>query len=182
MRGRRWPREAARPALLNAADEVAVEAFLRGKIGFLEIFDWIAWALEQPEASLDPTDPFQLAAIEAEFRRKLARQLGLACLCKLKATLSIGFGCAWRPATAAQGVVHWRREKFVPRGGPDGGDGGDGGSVWMEGDPQKWTLLDVKYRRVVKAPSGQPGRGQCQKGASGGDVILAGAARHSGLR
>jgi len=65
------------PALLNAADEVAVEAFLQGKIGFLEIFDWIAWALEQPEASLAPTDPFQLAAIEAEFRWKLARQLGL---------------------------------------------------------------------------------------------------------
>lgn len=70
------------------------------------------------------------------------------------------------------GSVHWRREKFVPRGGPDGGDGGEGGSIWMEGDPQKWTLLDIKYRRVVKAPSGQPGRGQCQKGASGESVIL----------
>lgn len=70
------------------------------------------------------------------------------------------------------GVVHWRREKFVPRGGPDGGDGGDGGSIWMEGDPNKWTLLDVKVRRVLKAPSGAPGRGQCQKGASGEDIIL----------
>lgn len=70
------------------------------------------------------------------------------------------------------GVVHWRREKFVPRGGPDGGDGGEGGSIWIEGDPQKWTLLDVKFRRVIKAPSGEPGRGQCQKGASGEDVII----------
>lgn len=64
-------------ALLNAADEVAVEAFLAGKIGFLEIFDWLAWALAQPEAALDPADPFELAAIEAELRRKLARHLGL---------------------------------------------------------------------------------------------------------
>lgn len=70
------------------------------------------------------------------------------------------------------GAVHWRREKFVPRGGPDGGDGGDGGSIWMEGDPHKWTLLDVKYRRVVRAPSGEHGRGQCQKGASGEDIVL----------
>lgn len=70
------------------------------------------------------------------------------------------------------GVVHWRREKFVPRGGPDGGDGGDGGSIWMEGDPQKWTLLDVSYRRILKAPSGEPGRGSCQKGASGDDIVL----------
>ncbi|MEN3041102.1 MAG: GTPase ObgE [Bacteroidia bacterium] len=70
------------------------------------------------------------------------------------------------------GVIHWRREKFVPRGGPDGGDGGDGGSIWIEGDPQKWTLLDVKYRRIIRAPSGESGRGQCQRGASGEDIIL----------
>lgn len=70
------------------------------------------------------------------------------------------------------GVVRWRREKFVPRGGPDGGDGGDGGSIWMEGDPHKWTLLDVKVRRTIRAPSGEPGRGQCQKGASGEDIVL----------
>ncbi|MCX8112835.1 MAG: GTPase ObgE [Bacteroidia bacterium] len=70
------------------------------------------------------------------------------------------------------GVVHWRREKFVPRGGPDGGDGGDGGSIWMEADPHKWTLLDVRYKRLLRAPSGEPGRGQCQKGASGKDIIL----------
>lgn len=70
------------------------------------------------------------------------------------------------------GVVHWRREKYVPRGGPDGGNGGHGGSVYIEGDPSKWTLLDLKYRKVIKAPSGEPGRGQCQTGASGEDVIL----------
>lgn len=70
------------------------------------------------------------------------------------------------------GVVHWRREKYVPRGGPDGGDGGDGGSIWMEGDPQKWTLLDVQYRRVIKAASGEPGRGRCQTGASGDNIVL----------
>ncbi|RMF54199.1 MAG: 1-deoxy-D-xylulose-5-phosphate reductoisomerase [Bacteroidetes bacterium] len=65
------------PALFNAADEVAVEAFLSGKIHFLDIFTWIAWALAQPEAALDPADPFELAAIEKEFRRKLACNLGL---------------------------------------------------------------------------------------------------------
>ncbi|MCS6895207.1 MAG: GTPase ObgE [Bacteroidia bacterium] len=70
------------------------------------------------------------------------------------------------------GVVRWRREKFVPRGGPDGGDGGDGGSVWIEGDPQKWTLLDIKYRRIIRAPDGEAGRGQCQRGASGEDIVL----------
>ncbi|MCS7152956.1 MAG: GTPase ObgE [Bacteroidia bacterium] len=70
------------------------------------------------------------------------------------------------------GIVHWRREKFVPRGGPDGGDGGDGGSVWMEGDPHKWTLLDVKYRRILRAASGEDGGARCQKGASGEDLII----------
>ncbi len=70
------------------------------------------------------------------------------------------------------GVVHWRREKYVPRGGPDGGNGGHGGSIYIEGDASKWTLLDLKYRKVLKAPAGEPGRGQCQTGASGQDIIL----------
>ncbi|MCS7188624.1 MAG: GTPase ObgE [Bacteroidia bacterium] len=71
-----------------------------------------------------------------------------------------------------RGVVSWRREKYVPFGGPDGGDGGDGGSIWMEGDPQKWTLLDIKYRRVVKAPSGEAGKPRCQRGANGEDIVI----------
>ncbi|MCS7162163.1 MAG: GTPase ObgE [Bacteroidia bacterium] len=70
------------------------------------------------------------------------------------------------------GVVRWRREKFVPRGGPDGGDGGNGGSIWLEADPQKWTLLDVRYRRHISAPDGEPGGSKSQKGAAGKDVIL----------
>ncbi len=70
------------------------------------------------------------------------------------------------------GVVHWRREKYVPRGGPDGGHGGDGGSIYIEGDPGRWTLLDVKYRKFLKAPDGEKGRGQCQTGARGEDIIL----------
>ena len=45
------------------------------------------------------------------------------------------------------GCVSFRREKFVPRGGPDGGDGGDGGSAWLEADPALTTLLDYHYRR-----------------------------------
>ncbi|MCS7297390.1 MAG: GTPase ObgE [Bacteroidia bacterium] len=70
------------------------------------------------------------------------------------------------------GAVHWRREKYVPKGGPDGGDGGDGGSIWMEGDPHKWTLLDLKHRRVLRASSGEKGRRACQRGADGEDVVL----------
>jgi len=55
------------------------------------------------------------------------------------------------------GCISFRREKFVPRGGPDGGDGGDGGSVWLEADPALTTLLDFHYKRHYTAPRGHPG-------------------------
>lgn len=61
----------AAPALLNAADELAVEAFLAGQIGFLDIFRWVEWALAQPEANLKPESPQALLAIEREFRSRL---------------------------------------------------------------------------------------------------------------
>ncbi|MCS7297389.1 MAG: 1-deoxy-D-xylulose-5-phosphate reductoisomerase [Bacteroidia bacterium] len=61
----------AAPALLNAADEMAVEAFLRGQIRFLDIFKWLEWSLEQPEAGLQPENPEELEEIEYEFRRKV---------------------------------------------------------------------------------------------------------------
>ncbi|MBX3100928.1 MAG: GTPase ObgE [Bacteroidetes bacterium] len=70
------------------------------------------------------------------------------------------------------GVVSWRREKFVPHGGPDGGDGGDGGSIVIEGNAQYWTLLDLKYRKFVKAAHGQPGQGARKKGKRGADEVL----------
>src|SRR5213078_3818386 len=63
-------------------------------------------------------------------------------------------------------------EKFVPRGGPDGGDGGDGGSVFLEADSSITTLLDFHYRRHYTAERGQHGKGANKHGRSGGDTVL----------
>ncbi|MBI4318681.1 MAG: GTPase ObgE [Chloroflexi bacterium] len=70
------------------------------------------------------------------------------------------------------GVVSFRREKYVPFGGPDGGDGGRGGDVWLEADPSANTLVEFKYRRHVKAERGKHGSGGNRHGANGEDVIL----------
>src|SRR6266581_3893529 len=70
------------------------------------------------------------------------------------------------------GCVSFRREKYVPRGGPDGGDGGDGGSVWLEADPALTTLLDYHYKRHYHAERGQHGEGSNRSGASGDDLVL----------
>ena len=64
-----------------------------------------------------------------------------------------------------------RREKYRPLGGPAGGDGGDGGDVVLEADPHLTTLLDLKYRRVLKAGRGEHGRGKDQYGKRGESVI-----------
>src|SRR5207249_10827812 len=70
------------------------------------------------------------------------------------------------------GCVIFRREKYVPHGGPDGGDGGDGGSVWLEADPSLTTLLDYHYKRHYHAERGQHGEGSNRHGASGADLVL----------
>jgi GTP-binding protein len=70
------------------------------------------------------------------------------------------------------GCISFRREKYVPRGGPDGGDGGDGGSVILEADPSITTLLDFHYRRHYTAERGQHGKGSNKQGASGSDTVL----------
>jgi GTP-binding protein len=70
------------------------------------------------------------------------------------------------------GSAHLRREKFIPKGGPDGGDGGRGGHVILEGSRHKWTLLHLKYQKHIKAGHGGPGGGQLKSGADGEDVIL----------
>src|SRR5206468_8463211 len=70
------------------------------------------------------------------------------------------------------GCVSFRREKFVPRGGPDGGDGGDGGSVFLEADPAITTLLDYHYQRHYTAERGQHGKGADKHGRSGADTVL----------
>ncbi len=70
------------------------------------------------------------------------------------------------------GCVSFRREKHVPRGGPDGGDGGDGGSVILVADPKLSTLLDYHYQRRYKAESGKHGSGSNRKGRNGKSITL----------
>ena len=70
------------------------------------------------------------------------------------------------------GAIAWRREKFIPRGGPAGGDGGDGGDVVLEVDPQLSTLLDYRYVRRHRARNGEGGRGSDQNGQNGPTLTL----------
>jgi len=70
------------------------------------------------------------------------------------------------------GCVSFRREKYVPKGGPDGGDGGRGGDVILEASERKHTLLDFRYRHIFKAGSGRHGEGQNRHGRSGEDLVL----------
>ncbi|HLI87965.1 MAG TPA: GTPase ObgE [Ktedonobacteraceae bacterium] len=69
------------------------------------------------------------------------------------------------------GSMHFRREKYVPFGGPDGGDGGRGGSVYFEATTSLNTLIDYRYRQRIKAGAGEPGRRQKMHGARGEDVV-----------
>ncbi|MBI2916795.1 MAG: GTPase ObgE [Chloroflexi bacterium] len=68
------------------------------------------------------------------------------------------------------GIVSMRREKFVPKGGPDGGDGGDGGSVVLVASPALNTLLPFRYRRLLRAQRGRHGSGQEKQGGRGSDL------------
>nr|WP_245189453.1 GTPase ObgE [Lunatimonas salinarum] len=77
-----------------------------------------------------------------------------------------------RSGSGGAGSVHFRREKHVPKGGPDGGDGGRGGHIILKGNAQLWTLLHLKYKKHVIADSGRSGEGGRRKGADGKDVIL----------
>jgi len=70
------------------------------------------------------------------------------------------------------GVVSFRREKFIPKGGPDGGDGGRGGSVWAVADRNINTLVDYRYARKHQARNGERGRGSDQYGAAAEDIRL----------
>jgi len=70
------------------------------------------------------------------------------------------------------GCVSFRREKFIPFGGPDGGDGGDGGSVWLQSDPNLNTLADFRIARVFRGGRGENGRGSDCTGASGADCTV----------
>jgi GTP-binding protein len=71
-----------------------------------------------------------------------------------------------------KGCVSFRREKYVPHGGPDGGDGGNGGNVILEADENLMTLLDLQNRRYYKAQNGAPGSGKKRHGRNGKDLII----------
>ncbi|HIL58391.1 MAG TPA: GTPase ObgE, partial [Rhodothermales bacterium] len=77
-----------------------------------------------------------------------------------------------RSGRGGPGSAHFRRAKYEPKGGPDGGDGGAGGSVILEGDESLYTLLDLRYNRHHFAESGQPGQGSQKSGKSGNDIVL----------
>ena len=70
------------------------------------------------------------------------------------------------------GSAHLRREKYIPKGGPDGGDGGRGGHVIMKGNANEWTLLPLRYTRHVKAQRGENGGKSQLTGADGEDIYI----------
>tara|TARA_R110000823_G_scaffold295738_2_gene415540 strand:+ start:23203 stop:24393 length:1191 start_codon:yes stop_codon:yes gene_type:complete len=70
------------------------------------------------------------------------------------------------------GCLSFRREKYIAKGGPDGGDGGDGGSVYIEADTALNTMVDYRYKRSYRAENGEPGRGRNCTGSAGADLIL----------
>lgn len=77
-----------------------------------------------------------------------------------------------RSGAGGAGSAHFRREKHVPKGGPDGGNGGRGGHIILRGNAQLWTLLHLKYQKHVIAGNGNPGEGGRRTGAQGEDIIL----------
>jgi GTP-binding protein len=77
-----------------------------------------------------------------------------------------------RSGSGGAGSAHFRREKYIPKGGPDGGDGGRGGHIILKGNAQLWTLLHLKYRKHIFAGNGTSGSGALKTGAEGEDVII----------
>ena len=77
-----------------------------------------------------------------------------------------------KAGNGGRGCLSFRREKYIPFGGPDGGDGGDGGSVYLIGDSRLNTLIDFQYQQHFKAENGQPGMGSQCRGKSGEDAII----------
>lgn len=77
-----------------------------------------------------------------------------------------------RSGNGGSGSAHFRREKFEPMGGPDGGDGGRGGHIILKGNSQLWTLLHLKYKRHHRAEHGSSGEGGHRTGKDGADIVL----------
>ncbi|MDR2424364.1 MAG: GTPase ObgE [Prevotellaceae bacterium] len=78
----------------------------------------------------------------------------------------------FRSGNGGNGSTHLRREKFVPKGGPDGGDGGRGGHIILKGNKQYWTLIHLKYRKHIHADDGEAGSGSLCHGANGRDIVV----------
>jgi len=77
-----------------------------------------------------------------------------------------------KSGSGGAGAVHFRREKYVPKGGPDGGDGGRGGHIILKGNSQLWTLLHLKFKKHITAGNGGAGEGNNRQGADGSDEII----------
>ena len=96
--------------------------------------------------------------------------MGLFCFCAMKfideAKIEVHAG------KGGDGAAHFRREKYVPRGGPDGGDGGRGGSVWARADRNINTLIDYRFARIHRAGHGARGAGSDCSGRAGADLEL----------
>ena len=77
-----------------------------------------------------------------------------------------------RSGKGGRGSSHFRREKYIPKGGPDGGDGGRGGHVYLRGNRNYWTLLHLKFERHIMATSGQSGSAKRSTGKDGEDRVI----------
>ncbi|HEV3152524.1 MAG TPA: GTPase ObgE [Candidatus Baltobacteraceae bacterium] len=83
-----------------------------------------------------------------------------------EATIAVAAG------NGGDGLVAWRREKYIPKGGPAGGDGGHGGSVYLEATPELSTLVEFRYKRQFAGESGKPGGTSNKSGRSGDDLVI----------
>src|SRR5438477_12457347 len=77
-----------------------------------------------------------------------------------------------RAGKGGDGVIAWRKEKYVPKGGPTGGNGGPGGDIVFQADPQLSTLLDFRYNRKYLASDGNPGEADNRTGKTGADLVI----------
>ncbi|MHB8590565.1 MAG: GTPase ObgE, partial [Vulcanimicrobiaceae bacterium] len=83
-----------------------------------------------------------------------------------EATISVAAG------SGGDGLVAWRREKYIPKGGPAGGDGGHGGSVYLEATRELTTLVEFRFKRSFAADPGKPGGTSNKSGKSGEDLVI----------